>query len=175
MGRRQLIGSRRRLVSTTSPPHAGPPPRFPAASCVHTRQGPEPGKNNFLNNPPPLSAQSAARERERRKKGKEIFRSVWRPSSHRSERASCELRRPFPAAAATARIRSVSSFLFACIVWLIGRLCTRRRAVRPVSRRIEVGILAFNRGLPVSGRNGVSFGDFFLWDLWILCFFKACC
>jgi hypothetical protein len=44
--------------------------------------------------------------------------------------------------------------------------------VRPVSRRIEVGILAFNRGLPVSGRNGVSFGDFFLWDL---CFFKACC
>jgi hypothetical protein len=33
--------------------------------------------------------------------------------------------------------------------------------VRPVSRRIEVGILAFNRGLPVSGRNGVSFGDFF--------------
>jgi hypothetical protein len=36
MRRRQLIGSRRRLVSTTSPPHAGPPPRFPAASCVHS-------------------------------------------------------------------------------------------------------------------------------------------
>jgi hypothetical protein len=33
--------------------------------------------------------------------------------------------------------------------------------VRPVSRRIEVGILAFNRGFPVSGRSGVSFGDFF--------------
>jgi hypothetical protein len=43
MGRRQLIGSHRRLVSTTSAPSPGPPHPLPAASLVnnpaaHTRQ-----------------------------------------------------------------------------------------------------------------------------------------
>jgi hypothetical protein len=119
MRRRQLIGSRRRLVSTKLTTAPGPPPRLPAASCA--AEGPSEREKyfsfiiiNWITPNLPLKAIERERERE-----KENFRKVWRQSSHRSERASCESLSP--AAAASAPIRSVaSSSRFACLLGLIG-------------------------------------------------------
>jgi hypothetical protein len=111
---------------TTAP---GPPPRLPAASCAAKARERENifFFNNIINWITPNLPLKAI-EREKKKQRKFLEKSGDTEATGASERVARAFPLPQRRLEASAPIRSVaSSSRFACLVWLVGRSCRRRR------------------------------------------------